>query len=160
MTLRKGTHYTTDEYVEASTRLINFINLDDIENDAQLERELKLKLGFDYDSIRSGNGTIYKNILDAFDQKTREEKRVTEKVKIVKLKTRKQRTSFKRTQTRRKGIKTLSGLNRTRITFNKDGSLNTLILHKNRYYSSDKLVIYELKGKIVTRRKPVKKAKT
>jgi hypothetical protein len=160
MTLRKGTYYTENEYREASTRIINYINLEDIENDQQLERELKLKLGIDYDSIKSGNATIYKNVLDAFDRKTIKDAEEQKEISVAPVRTRKQRVKLKRTQTRRAGIRELSGLNRTRITFNKSGDVQTLILHRNRYYSQDKLIIYELKGKIVTRRKPVKKSKT
>jgi hypothetical protein len=157
MTLRKGTWYSESDYLSATNRILNLINIDDIENDRELDRQLELKLGFDYDNIKGGRGTIYKNVLDAFDERKKEVGERVGRDGVVEVRTKPQKTKFLKIQRRKIGIEQLRRVGRVRLRISKVGGVSTLILHKNRYYNADKLIVYQVRGKWVTRRKPKKK---
>lgn len=157
MTLRKGTWYSESDYLSATNRILNLINIDDIENGIELDRQLELKLGFDYDNIKSGKGTIYKNVLDAFDERKKEVGERVVRDGVVKVRTKTQKTKFLKIQRRKIGIEQLRRVGRVRLRISKVGRVSTLVLHKNRYYSADNLIVYQVRGKWITRRKPKKK---
>lgn len=136
--------YTQEDYDDATERISKLINISELKDLQELDRMLKKENV--YDDVRSGEGTIYRQLVANWQgfiepsEKIRQEKKLrkmTGKPALSKRKIRQKKRRIKR----EKGIAYFEDENRikTRIVRNE---VRQYILHKNRYHRLDDVVIY------------------